>query len=193
MRVTKRIGPRRKLWTLAEYDRMVKAGLFREQRVELIEGEFIQMPPMHEPHAAGIEKTRRALEVVFGSTFWARVQMPLRFRPRSAPEPDVAVVPGGPGDYQTAPTAALLVVEVSDATLAYDRGRKASLYARFGIADYWIVNIRHRKLEIRRNPVPDATQRSGFRYADVQILLPTDHATPLAAPKARVAVADLLP
>src|SRR5690349_838232 len=146
MRVTKWIGPRRKLWTLAEYDRMIRAGLFRDQRAELIEGEIIQMPPMEEPHAAGIEKTRRALEAVFGPNHWARAQMPLRFRPRSAPEPDVAVVPGGPDDYQTAPTAALLVVEVSDASLAYDRGRKASLYARAGIADYWIVSLRHRQL-----------------------------------------------
>src|SRR5690349_7458384 len=114
--------------------------------------------------------------------------MPLRFRPRSAPKPDVAVVPGGPYDYQTTPATALLVVEVSDATLSYDRGRKASLYARAGIADYWIVDRRRRQLEIRRNPVQDSSQRYGFRYADVQTLAPTDHATPLAAPQARIAV-----
>src|SRR5262245_54004413 len=130
--------PARRLWTRKEFYRMAALGLFRHQRVELIEGVIIQMPPMLEPHAAGIEKTRRALEAVFGPDHWARAQMPLHLRRRSAPYPDIAVVPGGPGDYQTAPTTALLVCEISDTTLTYDRGRKASLYASAGISDYWI-------------------------------------------------------
>ncbi len=190
---TRQFRPTRKLWTLREYYRMASAGLFRGLRVELIEGEIIQMPPMLEPHMAGIEKTRRALEAAFGSRFWIRTQGPLDIRPRSAPEPDVAMVPGGPGDYQTAPTSALLVVEVSFRTLGYDRGRKSSLYASAGLTDYWIVDVIHNRVEVRRRPVPDAGQRYGFRYADVQPLLPGEFAVPLAAPNASINVADLLP
>src|SRR4051794_15728822 len=98
--------PARRLWSRNEYYQMAELGLFRDQRVELIEGEIIQMPPMQEPHATGIEKTRLALEAAFGPKCWARAQMPLHLRRRSAPEPDVAVVLGRPGDFQTAPTAA---------------------------------------------------------------------------------------
>jgi Uma2 family endonuclease len=82
---------------------------------------------------------------------------------------------------------------VSETTLAYDRGRKASLYAASGIADYWIVNLVQRQLEIYRNPIADASQPFGFRYDQRTILNPNDHASPLAAPPARILVADLLP
>ena len=111
------------------------------------------------------------------------------------PEPDAAVVPGGPRDYATTghPTTALLIVEVSDTTLSYDRGCKASLYARAKIADYWIVNLVHGRLEVRRNPVPDVSERYGWRYQDVLLLAPPDRIAPLAAPKKHIAVADLLP
>ena len=82
---------------------------------------------------------------------------------------------------------------MSETTLAYDCGRKASLYASAGIGDYWVLNLVHRVLEVRRNPVTDAAQPFGFRYADVTTLGPADFATPLAAPQARIAVLDLLP
>jgi hypothetical protein len=84
-------------------------------------------------------------------------------------------------------------VLVIDTTLRFDRIRKASLYARVGIADYWILNLVDRQLEIRRGPVADNTQDYGFRYADEMILLENESATPLAAPGARIAVSDLLP
>ena len=87
----------------------------------------------------------------------------------------------------------MLIVEVSESTLAFDRRRKASLYARAGIADYWIVNLVDRQLEVRRNPVADLTQFYGAAYADETVLQAADQATPPAAPQARIAVADLLP
>jgi Uma2 family endonuclease len=77
--------------------------------------------------------------------------------------------------------------------LRYDRVVKFSLYALVGIADYWIINLVDRQLEIYRNPVPDKSQKYGWGYADEMILTAADYATPLAAPQARVAVADLLP
>jgi Uma2 family endonuclease len=111
------------------------------------------------------------------------------------PDPDVAVVPGSPrtAPRHGIPTTALLVVEVSESTLSVDRNLMGSLYAAGGIADYWIVNLVQRQLEIYRNPVADAAQPFGFRYADRTIHDPADAVAPLAAPNASVAVADLLP
>jgi len=108
-------------------------------------------------------------------------------------EPDISVVPGTPRDYTEHPTGALLVVEVSETTLAYDRGRKGSLYAAAGIQDYWIVNLVDRQLEVYRDPVPDPNESSGFRYNTRTVFLSGQSASPLAAPAASIAVADLLP
>jgi Uma2 family endonuclease len=99
---------------------------------------------------------------------------------------------GAPRDSKSHPRGALLVVEVSDTTLNYDRVRKAALYARNGVADYWIVNLLARQLEIRRAPVKNPQGR-GFVYSDTTILLPHEFARPLAATRSRVSVADLLP
>jgi Uma2 family endonuclease len=82
---------------------------------------------------------------------------------------------------------------VSDTTLGYDRHRKASIYARAGIDDYWIINLGRGLLEVRRQAGPTAHPRYGFGYASLTILQATDFVTPLAAPQARIAVADLLP
>ncbi|HLL88245.1 MAG TPA: Uma2 family endonuclease, partial [Tepidisphaeraceae bacterium] len=112
---------------------------------------------------------------------------------RSDPQPDLAVVPGRPEDHKETPRSALLVVEVSLTTLAYDRGRKASLYAKAGILDYWLVNVGERRLELYRTPQPDPAMPYGFGYAPPTILGPDDTVTPLAKLDARVAVRDLLP
>src|SRR5205807_2759297 len=110
------------------------------------------------------------------------------------PEPDVSVVSGSSADYvQAHPTTAVLIVEVSDSTLRYDRGRKASLYARAGIADYWIVNLVDRRIEVYRDPVPDPTQHYGYRYSSQSVIVPPGTVTPLALPQAAIPAADLLP
>ena len=110
-------------------------------------------------------------------------------------DPDIAVVAGTPRtrDLTKQPTTALLSVEVAGTTLGYDRHRKASIYARAGIEDYWIVNLRRGQLEVRRQPVANAHPRYGFGYASLTTFGPNDTVTPLAAPNASVAVADLLP
>lgn len=185
--------PRRWRWTVKDYYRIADTGIFIDKRVELLEGEIFQLPPMKTPHAAGLELAERAVETVFGAAFWVRNQLPLHFGPRSEPEPDIAVVPGGPRDYTAHPTTALLIVEVSEATLSYDRRRKGSLYARARIADYWIVNLNRRRLEVYRQPIYDPSRHYGFGYSSVQTFEAAEHATPLAAPQAKIAVADLLP
>src|SRR5665213_305477 len=155
-----------KRWTLREYDRLLAKGFFRNARVELIEGRIIKMAAQYEPHVASVSLTAKAVERAFGDGFWVRRQNPLRFGSRSKPEPDAAVVAGNENDFINSgtPTTALLVIEVSDSSLNYDRGRKASLYARYGIADYWIVNVVDRQLEVYRDPIADPLHRFRFRY-----------------------------
>lgn len=187
--------PRRRVWSRREYYRMADNGMFTGQRVELIEGEVIAGPAQKGPHVVAVELAEQALESVFGSGYWVRVQAPLHLGRRSAPEPDLAVVLGQPRDYATLenPSTALLVVEVSDRTLSYDRGVKASLYASAGILDYWIVDLVHRRLEVRRNPVADDSKRSGYSYSDLSLFASVERVSPLAAPHGSVAVSDLLP
>ena len=91
------------------------------------------------------------------------------------------------------PTSALLVVEVADTTLDYDRGRKASLYASAGIADYWIVNLRDKHLEVCRRPVRDRLQPFGFRYDQITVLKSGRKIAPLAKSKSLMPVGKLLP
>ena len=123
-----------------------------------------------------------------------RVQGPLDLGEISEPEPDVAVIAGNVRDYTDAhPTTAALIVEVADTSLAYDRTTKASLYAKAGIADYWIVNLIERQLEVHRYPTSDAARLYGFGYAEITVLTAAESVVPLAMPQASIAVADLLP
>ena len=121
------------------------------------------------------------------------MQLPVALDDESEPEPDACVVRGDPRDYRDAhPTHPVLIVEVSESRLGFDRAFKGSLYARAGIADYWVVNIRERQLEVYREPVPDLAAQFGFRYARTSTHRAGDHVSPLAAP-VEIAVADLLP
>jgi Uma2 family endonuclease len=181
-------------WTRDEYIRLCEEGWFHDRRVELIGGEIVEMAAQFNLHAAGVDLTADALARAFGQGFWVRRQVTLDLSPHGVPDPDVAVIRGSPrGAGRTIPTSALLVVEVCDTSLAFDRNAKASLYAAAGIADYWIVNLVQRQLEVYRNPVGDASTVFGFRYADRTLLDAAGAIAPLSAPQAPVAVADLLP
>jgi Uma2 family endonuclease len=186
--------PTTRRWTKAEYYRMADLGFFQDQRAELIEGEIVVLSPQKFSHGATTDRIAEVLRGVYGTGAWVRMQSPIDLGPISEPEPDVSVVRGRREDYTDHPLArgALLVVEVSDTTLAYDRGPKSSLYAKVGIADYWIADLVHRQLEVRRNPVADPAERHGWRYADVDVLGLSQAAVPLSLPAARVAVSDLL-
>jgi Uma2 family endonuclease len=161
----------------------------------LIGGEIIEMPAQKNWHALGIGLTAAALQTAFGPNFWVRVQASLDLSPLSVPDPDVAVVAGAMQTHRTAnnPTSALLIVEVSDTTLSYDRNAKASLYAASGIADYWIVNIPGAQLEVYRDPVANPQARFGHNYSSLTILRAGDVVSPLALPGVSIQVADLLP
>lgn len=182
-----------KRWTRQEYDRMAEAGILSQNdRVQLIDGDIVTMTPQNSPHASAIGKTERALERLFGINVWVRVQMPIIVDPDSEPEPDLAVVPGTPDDYRDEhPRSALLVVEVSDTTIALDRDRKRAIYARAGIQEYWIINLAERCFEVYRDPAAAPGQASAYRSS--QKLTPSDSITPLSATTIPVAVVDLLP
>jgi Uma2 family endonuclease len=182
-------------WTRAEYDRLIDHGVFQPgERLELIGGELVVREPQGDPHAHAIELVGEALHAALGPGWRIRVQLPVALDEESEPEPDVSVVPGSARGAPVAkPGNPCLVVEVAQWSLAFDRERKAGLYARAGVPDYWILDLTHRALEVHRDPVGDAAAAFGWRYREVQHLGPGDTVTPLAAPRARIAVADLLP
>jgi Uma2 family endonuclease len=174
---------------------MIDHGLLGEdEHLELVDGEILTMTPQNSLHAGTIMVLQEQLQAAFGPQQSVRVQSPLALDAMSEPEPDLAVVKGTGREYLAAhPDSALLVVEVADTTLPYDRGRKASLYARAGIAEYWIVNVADRILEVHRDPAPDAGAPLGYAYATVERLTPGKYVSPLAVPEQRIAVAELVP
>jgi Uma2 family endonuclease len=182
-------------WTRAEYDRLIELGIFRPgEHLELLGGHLIVSEPQGSLHATAVGLVEDSLRVCFGSGWVVRGQMPIALDDESEPEPDVAVVPGTRRDYEAAhPARPVLLVEVAESSLAADRGPKAELYARAGIADYWILNLVDRVLEVCRNPVTAAVQASGWHYREITVLQPDASIAPLARPGATVKVAALLP
>lgn len=182
-------------WTVTRYDRALDLGLFTGRRVELVEGSIVRMAAQHEPHVHCVKKADSMLASAFGAGYTTRRQAPIHLGRWSKPEPDIVVVPGTDEDYlrNGPPTSALVLVEVSDATLAYDRGRKAAMYAKNSILDYWILNLIDRQLELHRRPIKDPSVRNRFRYADIAILKPDEELVPLARPDLKIRVGDLLP
>lgn len=186
---------RTRRWTRAEYDRMIEAGVFQpEDPIELLGGELIVAEPKGSAHQTAIGLVQDALRVALGPGWLVRSQGPIALDDESEPEPDIAVAPGSHRDYSAAhPEQPVLVVEVSESTLAFDRAHKGSLYARAGLVDYWILNLVDNVLEVYREPVADRTAPFGWRYARPEVLGPEASAVPLAVPAARILVHDLLP
>jgi Uma2 family endonuclease len=186
---------RTRRFTRAEYDRLIELGIFQPgEEIELLGGQLIVAEPQGAAHYTAIVKSTRVLEAAFGSGWYVRAEGPIGLDDDSEPEPDVAVVAGGPDDYSLAhPSRPVLTLEVAESSLAVDRQRKGSLYARAGLADYWVVNLVDRVLEIYREPVADATAPYGWRYARLEVFGVSARVAPLAAPGSSVRVADLLP
>jgi Uma2 family endonuclease len=185
--------PPRARWTVDQFHEACDRGLFEGRNVILVDGEILEMPPPNPPHNSGVELTRFMLQAVFGTAHWARTQMALDMGLDIDPVPDVAVVLGTPKTVVDQPSTSLLVVEVSDSTLAYDRGLKSNLYAQGGIEDYWVLDLNGRRLWIHRDPRADVTAPRGFAYASVQAYAETDSVAPLAIPAAAFPVSELLP
>jgi Uma2 family endonuclease len=184
-----------KRWKRVEYERLVEKGVFATgDRVELIDGLLIVAEPQSATHYTAIKLVERALARAFGEGWHTRSQAPIALDETSEPEPDVAVVRGDVRAYTAAhPTDPVLVVEIALTSLTLDRGHKASLYARAGRPEYWIVNLIERVLEVYRDPVPSPSVPYGWDYRTRETLAADDSVHPLAASTARILVADLLP
>ena len=190
-----RAEPRPFRWTKDGFYQAFEANLFLERRVQLIDGEIVEFDARTNHHSIGVEGTRIALHERFGPAFWVRILGSLDLSDNSVPDPDIAVVRGGIRTHRGPdnPTTALLIVEVSDTTLEFDRQTKGCLYAASGIADYWILNLVDMQLEVYRDPVPDTNARFGWVYASRSDHLPGATVSPLALPGASIAIVDLLP
>ncbi len=185
-------GPKHLRWNRDTYYRMAELGFFDGKRVELIEGEIIEMAAMGSPHITCVMILGRVLAEAFGSGYCVRTQGTLDLGSASQPEPDAAVVTGDLRDYaEVHPKTAVLVVEVSDTTLALDRTLKASLYAQNLIEDYWIVNLRDRCVEVYRKPVQDPNL--GFIYSERTVAGEAQSVTALSESAAAIRVVDILP
>jgi Uma2 family endonuclease len=176
--------------TVAEYHRMGKLGIIGpDERVELLDGELITMPPMSPEHAS----TVRALTTFFYRTVAGRAsispQCVIALDPISEPQPDVMLAMPPDQRYEEAhptPNDALLVVEVSKSTLSFDRGKKLAAYARCRVREYWIVDLVHERIEIYRDP-----QKEG--YARHERVTRGETLAPAAFPDAVIAADEILP
>jgi Uma2 family endonuclease len=183
-------------WTRLEYDRLIDLGVFRcGERLELLDGLLAVREPQGSRHAAAVRGVVDALRAAFGSAWQVDSQMPFALDDDSEPEPDVAVVPRDRHRYRRGhPSRAVLIVEVADSSYGIDRAFKASLYARGGVAEYWVVDLMRRRLEVYRGPeVITESGRRRWRYVKVTRLGARATVTPLSAPGVTVRVADLLP
>jgi Uma2 family endonuclease len=154
--------PRRHRISVDEYHRMAEVGLLApDSRVELIDGEIIEMPPIGNRHAAAVDQLYEILARAVGNRAIIRCQGPIQLGDYSEPEPDFALLAPRHDYYRNQrPTSAdtLLVIEVSDTTLRYDTRVKAPLYARHAIPEVWIVDVDGMRLRTFRQPVGETYQ-----------------------------------
>ena len=138
-----------------EYDQLIKLGAFQDERIELLEGQLVAMSPIGPPHCGTVTRLTELLVLALHGRALVRCQLSFAASELSEPEPDFAVV--APGDHDVDhPNEAYLVIEVSESSLAKDRGKKLRLYASCGIPEYWIVNLVERCIEVYTGPTPGA-------------------------------------
>jgi Uma2 family endonuclease len=145
-------GPRRHRITVHDYHRLAEVGVLApDARVELIEGEIIDMAPLGKDHLSIVDQLNRLLVRAVGDAAIVRVQGSIRLSEVSEPEPDIVLLAPRPDFYRgelASGADCLLVIEVSDATLRYDRGVKVPLYARHGVPEYWIIDVQNAELRV---------------------------------------------
>ena len=189
--------PRPYHWSRQEVERLAELGAFEGVRVELIEGQIVEMSPKGPPHVVQVIRVRKVLEQMFPTgKFTVRSEAPLALSDHSAPEPDLVVAIGDDMDYATAhptPSQIVLVVEVADTSLRFDVGAKADLYAAAGIVDYWVVNAAAGVVVVLRSPQTNAASPTGHRYAERRDYRPGEQIVTLADGARPTLVAALLP
>jgi len=184
-------APARKRFTREEVDRLAETGVFAGQRYELIDGDLVDKMGQNPPHAFAIQLLLECLAGIF-KVGLIRVQHPMEAAPgdreRSLPEPDVAVLREHKIEHRSRHPRGdemLLVIEVSDSTAAFDRSRKATLYARAGVPEYWVLDLNGRMLVVHR-------ETDGTQYRQMFLHAP-DEAVSFPGRSESVCVADILP
>jgi Uma2 family endonuclease len=179
----------RRALTVAEYHRMGEAGILTEDdRVELIEGQLIAMSPIGSAHSGTVNAFTHRLVLALGHRGIVAVQNPVQLDDFSEPQPDFAVLKPREDYYRRAtprPEDVLLIIEVADSSLAYDRNVKRSLYARHRIPEFWIVNLAAKEVEVCRSP-------EGEQYTSVSRVGQDGVLEPQLLPGATMPVAVLL-
>jgi Uma2 family endonuclease len=175
--------------TADEYHRMGEIGILGpDERVELLNGRIIEMPPIGPRHSYGVMSLDALIQRTLGDRAVIVVQGPIRLDRFSEPQPDVLIVRGPMEQYATrhaTPEDALLVVEVAESTLRYDRGEKLRAYARMGIAEYWIVDVAHERLHVFTDP-------DGERYRTEVLVERGSRIATRAFPDDLIALDDIL-
>lgn len=142
--------PRRHRLSVADYYRMAEVGILRpDERVELIDGEIIDMPPPGSLHAGTVDLLLEQFRTAVGNAAIVRVQNPIGLGAFSEPQPDIALLRPRADYYRSAhpgPNDVFLIVEVADSSVRFDRDTKVALYARHGIPEVWLVDVRARQL-----------------------------------------------
>ena len=185
-------GPTPRLFTVDEYYKMAEVGILRpDEKVQLIEGKIIQMPPIGPSHAYNVTRLTRLLFECALPGAEIRVQSSVRLASRAEPEPDLAIVrsyPEAPRTYESRhprPDDILLAIEVADSTLTFDLGEKADAYARHNVTELWVVNLQGDALVVHRDPTLDG-------YARVETLAHGESISPLAFPDVTFTVDEIL-
>ncbi len=186
------VEPTPRLFTVDEYYKMAEAGILKpDERVELIEGVIVEMPPAGPEHSDSVDTVAEVFGDRLRPRVRIRVQSPIGLAGLSQPEPDVALLrtpaergssyrSGHPGRDDV-----LLVVEIADSSLNYDLGEKASMYARRGIVELWIVDVPHDRLVVHREPTADG-------YASVETVNRGETVRPLAFPDVTFTADEIL-
>lgn len=182
--------PTARKFTVDEYYRMAEVGILkRDERVELIEGEIVVMPPIGPEHAWNVDVANEFLIRNALDRYYVRSQNPVRLNDHSEPEPDVALVrrrAEGYGAAHPTPADVLLIIEVADSSLGYDRDVKAHIYGRAGVPETWVKNLREDCIERFTEPGDDG-------YARHTVHRRGETLTPVAVPDLEVDVGELLP
>jgi Uma2 family endonuclease len=176
-------------WSVDEYHRMVSAGILTaSDRVELLDGCIIERVPQEPPHASTTSSFGNEFVMLFAGKAWVRQQLPITIAPNSEPEPDIAVVRLDANRYRDrhpAPEDVYLLIEVAASTLSYDRDRKARIYAKARIPEYWVIDVNQRAVLVFREP-------QGDRYQLQQVFDVKDVLTPVTFPDVMIDLATLL-
>ena len=176
-------------FTAKDFHRMVGAGILREDdRVELLHGEIVDMPPIGPGHAAGMNRLLNAFLPLQGERkAIISVQNPIHLGEHSEPQPDLALLKPRPDFYaqgHPTPQEVLLVVEVMESSVGYDREVKVPLYARFGIPETWLVDVEQGLIEVYREPGSEG-------YRQVHTLRWGERLSPEAFPQFILTVDDV--